>query len=85
MKVKELIAELKKLNQDMEVTIETNDELPYQILQSIIVKNDVYDDLDNDDDEINVVVLRHAEFESPSDYTYNDDDWCHDPDMGSRG
>ena len=85
MKVKELIAELKKLNQDMEVTIETNDEIPYQILSSIAIKDNAYGELDVDDEDISIVVLRHAEFESPSDYTYNDEDWCHDSDMGCRG
>jgi hypothetical protein len=85
MKVKELIAELKKLNQDMEVTIETNYEIQYKILSSITIKEAVHEDLDDDEEETSIVVLRHVEFESPSDYTYNNEDWCHDSDMGCRG
>lgn len=85
MKVKDLIKELKKLNQEMRVTIETNDELPYQVLSNISIKSAIADDLEEGEEEDLVVVLRHAEFDEILDAIDDHEDWCHDPDMGCRG
>lgn len=84
MKVKDLISELKKLNKEMEVTIETNDELPYQSLSNIVIKETVTDDLE-EQEEFFVVVLRHAEFDDNKNIIDDTEDWCHDSDMGCRG